>query len=75
MKAMGDSKCRIALGSITHAMKAEELLNARMIPARVVREENKQLSRGCGYGVSVDCRHSTAAEKKLRDAGLPIRSP
>lgn len=71
---MEPAKCRIALGSITHAMKAEELLNARMIPARVVREENKQMRRGCGYGVAVDCRHSTAAEKIIREAGLPIRS-
>ena len=41
MKAMEPAKCRIALGSITHAMKAEELpenqrADARRIPAPIL---------------------------------------
>jgi len=67
---MGE-KCIIPLGSVTYAMKAQRLLNARSVFAEVTRADSHN-TNGCGYGVSVNCREMDAAVNIIKKSGIRI---
>lgn len=48
------SKSYIKVNSVTHAIKAKNLLNSQGIYAQVVRNDKPDKKEGCGYSVLVD---------------------
>jgi hypothetical protein len=61
----------IVIGSITYAMKGQNLLTHRGIRSSVERIYRSTGSHGCGYGLYVPNR-TDEAERILRQAGIPI---
>lgn len=60
-----------AMRSITHAMKARRILDAKGIPARVVKPEIRQPSRGCGYGIAIPAHFESETSDVLRQNKIP----
>lgn len=48
------SKSYLKVNSVTHAMKAKNVLSANGIYAQVVRNGNTDKREGCGYSVLVE---------------------
>ena len=48
------SKSYLKVNSVTHAMKAKNVLSANGIYSQVVRNGNTDKREGCGYSVLVD---------------------
>lgn len=48
------SKSYIKVNSVTHAIKAKNLLNSQGIYAQVIRNDKPDKRDGCGYSVLVD---------------------
>ncbi len=48
------NECSIEAGSVTQAMKIQELLSAAAIPSKVIKSQTSS-RRGCIYGVSYSC--------------------
>ncbi len=48
------SRSYIKVNSVTHAIKAKNLLNSNGIYAQVVRNDKSGRTEGCGYAVVVD---------------------
>ncbi len=61
----------IVIGSITYAMKGQELLAHNGIRSSVERIYRNTGGRGCGYGLLVQNR-TDDAERILKQAGIPV---
>ncbi len=48
------SRSYLKVNSVTHAMKAKNILSANGIYAQVVRNGNTDKREGCGYSVLID---------------------
>lgn len=48
------SKSYFKVNSVTHAMKAKDVLSANGIYAQIVRNINTDKREGCGYSVMID---------------------
>ncbi len=48
------SRSYLKVNSVTHAMKAKNILSANGIYAQVVRNGNTDKREGCGYSVVID---------------------
>ena len=48
------SRSYLKVNSVTHAMKAKNILSANGIYAQVVRNGNADKREGCGYSVLID---------------------
>lgn len=64
------SQCTFALSSVTYAYKGREALDNRRIKSHVVKLGVGETSRGCRYGLAVDCRDKTAAMAALLSSGV-----
>lgn len=64
-------KPMIVIGSITYAMKGQELLTRNGIRSSVERIYRNMGGRGCGYGLLVQNR-ADDAEKILKQADIPV---
>lgn len=64
-------KSYIKVNSVTHAIKAKNLLNSQGIYAQVVRNDKPDKREGCGYAVLVDGDLSRA-ETILRNNHVKI---
>lgn len=56
------SRSYLKVNSVTHAMKAKNVLSANGIYAQVVRNDNTGKREGCGYSVLIDGDTERAAE-------------
>ena len=65
------SKSYIKVNSVTHAIKAKNLLNSQGIYAQVGRNDKPDKKEGCGYAVLVDGDLSRA-ESILRNNHVKI---
>ena len=65
------SKSYIKVNSVTHAIKAKNLLNSQGIYAQVIRNDKPDKREGCGYAVFVDGDLSRA-ESILRNNHVKI---
>lgn len=65
------SKSYIKVNSVTHAIKAKNLLNSQGIYAQVIRNDKPDKREGCGYAVLVDGDLSHA-ESILRNNHVKI---
>ena len=63
--------CRIALGSMTVAMKAQRILSRNAIRADVVKISSEQsLKKGCVYGIEFSCALSGNVRSILDSTGI-----
>lgn len=60
----------LLLRSVTYAMKAKRLLEARGIKAKVVKPTPSSSEHGCAYGVSVTSRFADSALMLLKEHGM-----
>ncbi len=67
---MRNQICVAGIGSVTYAMKAQELLAASGIRSKVIRLRPEQTKRGCAYGISLGCGEFRRALSLLRNAGI-----
>ena len=63
----------ITFATVTHAMKARELLRKHRISANLIRTPAKLRQGSCGYSLVIPRRFSDAA-KLIRDHRLPFRA-
>ena len=64
------SICQIALGSITYALKARQILKVHGISSEIIKQHDTGDARGCIYGLSLDCRQYAAALVLLDQRGV-----
>ena len=62
--------CRIALGSMTVAMKAQRILSRNAIRADVVKISSEQSLKGCVYGIEFSCALLGNVRSILDSAGI-----
>ena len=62
--------CRIALGSMTVAMKAQRILSRNAIRADVVKISSDENTKGCVYGIEFSCALSGNIRVILDNAGI-----
>lgn len=70
MRATSMNHCTIAIGSVTHAMKGQDILTRNHIPSRIIRLKAGETKHGCGYGLSIDCMQIAMAEQLLNAGGV-----
>ena len=66
--------CTASIGSLTHAMKGQKLLEAAGIAARIVKLDAAKTRKGCSYGIEFFCSETKRARSVLGGAHLPISS-
>lgn len=66
----GNTSCRVAIGSVTHAMKAQRILENNMIMSKV---EKLTYKNGCTYGLSFPCEHKNNVDLILNKNGIKIK--
>jgi hypothetical protein len=65
--------CTLEIGSVTQAMKAQELLSRYAIPSKIIKTDSSS-RRGCVYALSYACSQSNNVNTILSNAGLAPRS-
>lgn len=65
--------CRIAIGSMTQAMKGQRMLTACGVRTEVVKGESSEASRGCAYALRYGCSQDIIVRRVLADAGMLTR--
>ena len=68
---MNDSSgaCTLEIGSVTQAMKAQELLSRYAIPSKIITTDSSS-RRGCVYALSYACSQKNNVNTILSSAGL-----
>ena len=64
--------CTASVGSLTHAMKGQKLLESIGIAARIVKLDANKTRKGCSYGIEFPCSEMRRARSTLSAAHLPI---
>ncbi len=64
--------CVAAIGSMTLCLKAQRVLGAAGISARVISLSPEETRRGCAFGVSFPASVQTVAAAQLRHARIPV---
>lgn len=73
---MGDSigGCRVELGAMTLALRAQRLLGVAAIPSTVVKNSSSSFgSRGCSYGLHFSCSQRHNVESLLASEGIRVK--
>lgn len=68
--------CFVEFGSLTLAMKAQEVLAAAAIPVSVEKTEKTESAssgRGCAYGIRFSCQQENNVRAVLASARIPIK--
>ena len=66
--------CRVDLGAMTLALKAQKLLGAAAIPSTVVKNSSSSFaSKGCSYGLHFSCAQRSNIERVLASEGIRVR--
>ena len=56
MKEINHDRCAAFIGSVTQAMRVQEILSRAAIPTTVIKNDTLQEgSRGCIYGIGFSC--------------------
>ncbi len=64
--------CIAAIGSMTLCLKAQRILSAVGINARVISLSPEETRRGCAFGVSFAAGLQSIAATQLRRAKIPV---
>ncbi len=65
--------CTAVIGSMTQAMRAQDVLAAAAIRAQVTKISSSSTHNGCAYGVEVPCRQLKNVQNVLGNAGINVR--
>ena len=65
--------CTASVGSLTHAMKGQRLLEGTGVTARIVKLDAAKTKKGCSYGLEFSCAELKRARATLGASHLPIR--
>ena len=65
--------CTLEVGSVTQAMKIQELLSRYAIPSKIIKTDSSS-RRGCVYGLSYTCSQSNNVNTVLSNAKINLRS-
>ncbi|MBR2908153.1 MAG: DUF3343 domain-containing protein [Clostridia bacterium] len=63
--------CRAAIGSVTHATQAQNVLARAAIRSRVIKVSSGQRN-GCVYGIEIPCSQKRNAEEILSHARIAV---
>ena len=63
--------CLITMRSETYALRAERVLKSRGINSKKVKLDGEYSSRGCSYGIQLDCRNRAVVLSVLNEMSLP----
>lgn len=69
---MQNLNCVAGIGSVTYAMKAQEILTNANIQSNVIRLRPEETKRGCAYGIRIDCAEFKRAIILLRNSGIQV---
>ena len=64
--------CIAAVGSMTMALKAEQVLKSAGVVAEVRPLSPRETRKGCAYGVAFPCEAQRAARIALQRARIPV---
>jgi len=64
--------CFAAIGSMTQAMKAQNILTSISIPSTVIKSESSS-RRGCIYGLSFPCAYESNVRAALASAKIAVK--
>ena len=65
--------CSCVIGSMTQAMKAQRILSAAAIHAKVEKADSSATRRGCAYAVYYPCEQDANVRAILRRSGIRIK--
>lgn len=64
-------ECRLTVGTLTDAMRAQSLLSASAIRSEIVGADGvRERREGCGYALTFSCLQEGQVRRILREAGL-----
>ena len=67
-------ECIAVMGSVTRAMRAQNVLVAAAIRVNVIKAESSQTGKGCAYALSYPCAQQGNVKRVLENAGIRVRS-
>ena len=68
------SECIAVIGSMTRALRAQNLLAAAALRAQVIKSDSVSGTKGCVYALSYPCHADGNVKRVLSDAGIRVRS-
>ena len=72
-QAYNHAPCFCVIGSMTQAMKAQRILAAAAIGARVEKADSSITRRGCAYAIYYPCEQDANVRAVLRQSGIRTR--
>lgn len=72
MKEMSHN-CVAVVGSMTYALKAQQVLAQAAIPSTVIKTETASSHRGCVYGVRFYCAQENNVRTVLSTARIQVK--
>ena len=69
-----DQECVAVIGSMTQAMRAQNVLASAAIRAEVIKADSSKTGRGCAYAVSYSCMQDGNVRSVLNRSGIRVRS-
>ena len=66
-------RCVAVIGSMTRAMRAQQVLLSAAIRVEVIKADSAQSGRGCAYAVAYSCHQEENVRRVLREAGIHPR--
>ena len=68
------SGCSVMLGSVTQAMRAQNILGEAAIPTTLIKQDSSQSgSRGCVYGLSYSCSQTKNVKTVLTREKVKVK--
>jgi len=65
--------CSAVIGSVTEALKAQQVLASDAIPSEVIKAERVGGRKGCIYGISFSCAQENNVRATLGAAKINVR--
>ena len=70
---MLNTVCRVSVGSITYAIKAQKSLAVAAIHSEVVKLDSGNFGKGCTYGLEFGCSQLVGVMTVLNNSGIKYR--
>ncbi|MGM9684364.1 MAG: putative Se/S carrier-like protein [Eubacteriales bacterium] len=64
--------CFAAIGSVTQAMKAQQVLAGAAVPCEVIKSDSSASRRGCIYGLKFSCAQENNVRTILNSAKIRV---
>ena len=65
-----NTRCRVTIGSITYATKAQKALSSAAIYSEIIKLDSQNFGKGCTYGLEFSCAQGENVKTVLRSAGI-----